>query len=58
MGASLGWGDEGVSGDMGLEPEAPSSPRPSTQSPQDSPAGISTQKEPCDDASESEGFAR
>jgi hypothetical protein len=31
MEASLGWGDEGVSGDMGFEPEIPSSPHPSNQ---------------------------
>ena len=34
MGASLGRGDGGLEGDMGLEPDGPPSPRPSTQPPQ------------------------
>jgi hypothetical protein len=34
MGASLGWGDGGLEGDMGLEPDGPPSPRPSTKPPQ------------------------
>ena len=29
MGVSLGWGDGGFEGDMGLEPDGPPSPRPS-----------------------------
>ena len=31
MGASLGWGDGGLEGDMGLEPDGPLSPRPGNQ---------------------------
>ncbi len=44
-GASLGCGDEGVSGDMGFEPDTPSSPRPSNpprkqKRPAESPSGM------------------